>query len=120
MSRKEQRTEWDRLDKEWDQLSKEQQAERLTQLHRQKRAKDKDASAVEVNDSVPSLWYHPERYSPHDLLRVEFFELIQEIVPQALGKLRDDVLPSYEKLFEAGFLNAVSYTHLTLPTSDLV
>ena len=105
MSRKEQRTEWDRLDKEWDQLSKEQQAERLTQLHRQKRAKDKDASAVEVNDSVPSLWYHPERYSPHDLFRVEFFELIQEIVPQALGKLRDNVLPSYEKLFEAGFLN---------------
>ena len=26
-------------------------------------------------------------------------------VPQALEKLRDDVLPSYEKLFEAGFLN---------------
>ena len=105
MSREEQRTEWDRLDKEWDQLSKEQQAERLTQLHRQKRAKDQTVPTAEVKAGVPSVWYHPERYSPHDLLRVEFFELIQEIVPEALGKLREDVLPSYEKLFEAGFLN---------------
>ena len=105
MSREEERAEWDRLDKEWDQLSKEQQAERLTQLHRQKRAHDKASPAAEMTGGLPSTWYHPERYSPHDLLRVEFFELIQEIVPQALEKLRDDVLPSYEKLFEAGFLN---------------
>ena len=78
MSREEERAEWDRLDKEWDQLSKEQQAERLTQLHRQKRAHDKASPAAEMKDGVPSVWYHPERYSPHDLLRVEFFELIPE------------------------------------------
>ena len=46
-------------------------------------------------------WHHPERQSPRQMFRVEFFRLIEEIMPQALGTLLRDVKPAYEKLFKS-------------------
>ena len=46
-------------------------------------------------------WYHPERQSPRQMFRVEFFRLIEELVPKALGTLLSDVKPTYEKLFKS-------------------
>lgn len=46
-------------------------------------------------------WYHPERQSPRQVFRVEFFRLIEELVPHALGTLLSDVKPTYERLFKS-------------------
>ena len=47
-----------------------------------------------------------------------FLELFSEEIPSSLQKnLREDLLDSFTKLFEEKFIS-VSYTHLTLPTTD--
>ena len=74
------------------------------QMEEQARRKQafRDAQAT---DGRSGEWYDPTKHSPSQMLRTEFFELIEELVPEALKELSDAVLPTYRELFDARVLS---------------
>ena len=69
--------------------------------------------ASQQTDGQSGTWFDPQAWSTNSV-RMEYMELVAELVPEAIEDLHERAWPSYKRLFDRGVLTTRPWDHLAV------